>query len=38
LDFGISAQPTQALHAKGCEAAEGFLSTWDEAADIERFR
>jgi NTE family protein len=38
LDFGISAQQTQALYTKGYEAAEEFLSTWDEAAYIKRFR
>jgi NTE family protein len=38
LDFAISAQQTQALYSKGYEAADTFLSTWDEAAYIKRFR
>ncbi|HWS93604.1 MAG TPA: patatin-like phospholipase family protein, partial [Mycobacterium sp.] len=38
LEFGISAQQTQALYVKGYEAAGEFLSTWDEAAYIKRFR
>jgi NTE family protein len=38
LEFGISDEETQALYAKGYEAASQFLLTWDQGTYIERFR
>ena len=38
LDFGITAEQTQALYLRGYEAAEAFLSTWDWPAYVQRFR
>ncbi len=38
LDFGISHAQTEALYAKGYDAAEQFLLTWDEESYLSRFR
>lgn len=38
LDFDITPSETKALYAKGYEAAEKFLSTWNEQAYVNRFR
>lgn len=38
LDLGISRRDAEALYQKGYVAAENFLSTWDWAGYIERFR
>lgn len=38
LDFGITAEETQALYQKGYEAAQTFLSRWDWPAYVQRFR
>jgi len=38
LDFDISDNEIEALYAKGYAAAEEFLSTWDWAAYLDRFR
>jgi len=38
LDFGISRKDAEALYNKGYAAAEIFLSTWDWADYLERFR
>ena len=38
LDFDISLTEIDALYAKGHEAAEAFLTTWDEHAYLRRFR
>ncbi|BCO37651.1 phospholipase [Mycobacterium heckeshornense] len=38
LDFGISRQDAEALFDKGYEAAHAFISTWDWAEYLERFR
>ena len=38
LDFGISHTEIDALYAKGYDAAEKFLLTWDQEAYIKRFR
>ena len=38
LDFDISDNEIEALYAKGYAAAEKFLSTWDWAAYLDRFR
>jgi NTE family protein len=38
LDFDISDNEIEALYAKGYAAAEKFLSTWDWAGYLERFR
>jgi len=38
LDFDISRKEVNALYAKGEQAAERFLSTWDEQTYIKRFR
>ncbi len=38
LDFGISRKDAQALYAKGYAAAQKFVSTWDWAEYLQRFR
>lgn len=38
LDFDISDGEVEALYEQGCAAAEKFLSTWDWAAYLRRFR
>jgi NTE family protein len=38
LDFDISDNEIEALYVKGYAAAERFLSSWDWAAYLERFR
>lgn len=38
LDFGISDNEIEALYANGYAAAEKFLSTWDWAEYLRRFR
>ena len=38
LDFDISDNEIEALYAKGYAAAEKFLSTWDWAVYLDRFR
>jgi NTE family protein len=38
LDFGISRTDAEALYQKGYAAAEAFLSTWDWAGYLKRFR
>ncbi|MDT5095166.1 MAG: hypothetical protein QOH60_4529 [Mycobacterium sp.] len=38
LNFGISEKQKQALYAKGYAAGEEFLSTWDWADYVARFR
>ena len=38
LDFDISDNEIEALYAKGYVAAEKFLTTWDWAAYLKRFR
>jgi NTE family protein len=38
LDFGISRHDAEALYQKGYAAAEVFLSTWDWAGYLKRFR
>lgn len=37
-DFGLTRQQVQQLHDDGYQAARQFLSTWDWAAYLERFR
>ena len=38
VDFGITPPETQALYAKGYQAARKFLSTWDWQAYLDRYR
>ena len=38
VDFGITVPETEALYAKGYEAAQEFLSTWDWQAYLDRYR
>ena len=38
LDFNISRTQTEALYAKGYEAAQQFLSTWNKDEYLKRFR
>ncbi len=38
LDFGITRKDAEALYDKGYVAAQKFLSTWDWAEYLERFR
>ena len=38
VDFGITSPETEALYAKGYQAAQEFLSTWDWQAYLDRYR